>query len=136
MYQYLTIAQSSSDAAAGAFGLIFMLIAGLIGLTVAAVMIASMWKLFVKAGKPGWAAIVPIYNVVVMLEIIGRPIWWIVLFFIPVVSFFAGIIIALEFAKAYGKDLLWGLGIVFLGIVFLPLMAFGDTQYQGPDPLF
>lgn len=132
---HLTIAQASSSDL-GFIGLIFGLIGGLIGLAVALVMIASMWKLFTKAGKPGWAAIIPIYNVIVLLEIIGRPIWWIVAFFIPVVNFVAGVVITIEFAKAYGKDILWGLGMVFFGFIFMPLLAFSDARYQGPDPLF
>lgn len=135
MYHFLTIAQASSSDF-GFIGMLFGLVGMLIGLTVAAVMIASMWKLFTKAGKPGWAAIIPIYNIVVMLEIIGRPIWWIVLFFIPVVNFVVGVVISIEFAKAYGKDIVWGLGMAFLGIIFMPLLAFSNSRYQGPDPLF
>src|SRR5882724_1213873 len=77
-------------------------------------MIASMWKVFTKAGKPGWAAIVPIYNIIVLLEIIGKPLWWIVLFLIPFVSLVAAIMVSLEVAKCFGKTPGFGIGLALL----------------------
>ena len=134
MYQWLTVAQASSDV--GFIGLIFAVIGGLIGFCFAAVMIAAMWKLFTKAGKPGWAAIIPIYNMVVVLELIGRPIWWIALFFIPFVNFLVGVVVTLELAKSFGKDMLFGLGMLFFGIIFTPILGFGSARYQGPQHIF
>jgi hypothetical protein len=96
-------------------------------LVVSVIVVVSMWKLFDKAGRPGWAAIVPFYNIIVMLDIPGRPAWWLILCFIP----FVIIVPMVDFVKAYGKDAIWGVGIYFLGFIFLPLMAFGDAQYQG-----
>jgi len=92
-------------------------------------MIASMWKVFTKAGKPGWAAIVPIYNYIVMLEIAKKPIWWIVLMLIPFVNFIMIIILFIELAKAYGKSAGFGLGMFFLMPIFWPILAFGDATY-------
>ncbi|MDG2389813.1 MAG: DUF5684 domain-containing protein [Planctomycetaceae bacterium] len=94
-------------------------------------MIASMWKVFTKAGKPGWASIVPIYNVIVMLEIAGKPIWWILLFFIPLVNIVIALLVVIDFAKAFGKGTGYALGLIFLGFIFYPMLAFGDAQYQG-----
>jgi hypothetical protein len=68
----------------------------LIWAAVLVAVIAGVWKVFTKAGKPGWAAIVPIYNLIILLEIVKRPIWWIVLFFIPLVNLFAAIVVGLE----------------------------------------
>jgi hypothetical protein len=119
-----------SAAAAGVvalFGMVFFVIA----LVIALVAVASMWKIFDKAGKPGWAAIVPIYNIIVLLEIIDKPIWWIVLFFLPFVNFIALILINLELAKKFGKDGLFAVGLIILPIIFLPMLAFGSAQYQG-----
>lgn len=96
------------------------------------VIIAAMWKLFEKADKPGWAAIVPIYNGIVMLQIVGRPVWWIILFFIPIVSLIIAILVCLDLARSFGKGAGYALGILFLGIIFLPMLAFGDAEYQGP----
>jgi len=96
-------------------------------------MIASMWKVFTKAGKPGWAAIVPIYNIIVLLEIIGKPLWWIVLFLIPFVSLVAAIMVSLEVAKCFGKTPGFGIGLALLSFIFYPILAFGDARYLGPQ---
>jgi hypothetical protein len=111
---------------AGLFGLVFVVFA----LALAVVMIASMWKIFVKAGKPGWAAIIPIYNIIVLLEIIEKPIWWIVLFFLPFANVVAAVLIDIELAKKFGKDALFGIGLLLLPIVFFPILAFGSARYK------
>ncbi|WP_428263817.1 DUF5684 domain-containing protein [Haliangium sp.] len=109
---------------------------GIIGLIVqlaiCVFLIASIWKVFAKAGKPGWAAIVPIYNLVVMLEIAGKPIWWIVLFFIPIANIIVAILIAIGIAERFGKSTGFGIGLALLGIIFYPILGFGSAQYQGP----
>ena len=92
------------------------------------------WKVFEKAGKPGWAAIIPIYNMVVFLEIVGKPVWWIVLMFIPIVSLIISIILCISLAERFGKGTGFGIGIAFLGFVFLPMLAFGDAEYSPPLP--
>lgn len=91
----------------------------------------SLWKIFVKAGKPGWAAIVPIYNLIVLLQIIEKPLWWIILFFLPLISLFIGIITNVELGKKFGKSVGFGVGLSFLPFVFLPILAFGDAKYRG-----
>ncbi|MEY3238169.1 MAG: hypothetical protein RI883_2270 [Bacteroidota bacterium] len=96
-------------------------------------MIISMWKIYSKAGKPGWASIVPIYNYVVLLEIIKKPIWWIILMLIPIVNFIVIIIIMIELAKAYGKEGGFAAGLILLPIVFFPILAFGDAKYVYGD---
>lgn len=107
------------------------MVANLVVLVIAVVVIASMWKLFTKAGKPGWAILVPIYNIIVMLEIINRPLWWFVLMLIPFVNFIVSIIVAIDFAKAYGKDGGFAIGMILLPFVFYPMLAFGDNHYVG-----
>ncbi len=92
--------------------------------------LAGVWKTFEKAGKPGWAAIVPIYNLIVLLEISGKPLWWIVLFFIPCVSIVAAILVCIEIAKKFGKEAGFGLGLAFLGFIFFPILGFGDAKYE------
>lgn len=94
--------------------------------------IATMWKLFEKAGKPGWAAIVPIYNAIVMLQIAGRPAWWFLLYFIPLVNIVIAIIVMIEFARSFGKGTGFGWGLALLGFIFFPILAWGDAAYQGP----
>lgn len=108
------------------------IVALLIQLAILAFFVVVGWKIFVKAGEPGWAAIVPIYNIIVFLKIIGKPVWWIVLFLIPIVNFVIAIIASIELAKCFGKSTGFGIGLAFLGFIFAPILAFGDATYQGP----
>lgn len=119
---------NNPEAAAGAgiFALVFLLVEFAIIILV----IVSLWKVFVKAGQPGWAILVPIYNIVVLLQIAGKPIWWIILFFIPIVNFVISILVSLEIAKKFGKSVGFGLGLAFLGFIFYPILGFGDAQYN------
>ena len=107
-------------------------IIGIIYLAVLVLMVASMWKIYVKANEPGWAAIVPIYNIVVLLKIVGKPIWWIVLFIIPLVSLVAAVLIYVSFAKSFGKSTGFAIGMLLLPFIFIPMLAFSDATYQGP----
>ena len=93
--------------------------------------IVPMWKLFEKAGKPGWAAIIPIYNIIVILEIIGEPTWWVLLFFIPFVNFIMVIILMAKFAAAFGKGAGFTVGLIVLPFIFYPILGFGKSQYVG-----
>jgi hypothetical protein len=117
--------------AAGAAGAIGALVGMVVYFGLIALIIAGVWKTFAKAGKPGWAAIIPIYNIIIMLEIAGKPIWWIILFLIPCVNIIMAIILCIEFAKAYGKGAGFGLGLAFLGFIFFPILGFGDAKYVG-----
>lgn len=97
-------------------------------------MIAGMWKVFEKAGQPGWAAIIPIYNIIVLLQVIGKPLWWIVLFIIPLVNFVALILVAMDLAVCFGKSKGWGFGLLFiLPFIGYPLLGFGDASYKAPS---
>ena len=88
--------------------------------------------MFVKAGKPGWAFIVPIYNIIVILEIVGRPTWCVLLWLIPCVNLVVVIIVMIDLAKSFGKDVVFALGLIFLGFVFMPILGFGSAEYKGP----
>ena len=102
-------------------------------LAIAVIAIVATWKIFTKAQKPGWAAIVPIYNIIVMLEVIGRPLWWILLFLIPLVNIIVGIVIAIDLAKSFGKDALFGVVALWLfSIIGYLILGFGSAQYVGP----
>lgn len=104
----------------------------IIWLVVVVLLVASLWKLFTKAGKPGWAAIVPIYNTVVLLEIVGRPIWWIVLMFIPLVNIVVAIIVLHDLSRSFGKGVGMTILNIFLPFIGLPVLAWGDAKYEGP----
>jgi hypothetical protein len=94
-------------------------------------MIISLGRIFEKAGKPGWAAMIPIYNIIVLHEVVGRPRWWVVLWLIPIVIFIAAVIVYLDLARSFGKTTLFGAGMLLLPFIFIPLLAFGDAQYRG-----
>jgi hypothetical protein len=101
-------------------------------LAVIVFIIASMWKLFEKAEQPGWAAIIPIYNTYIMLKIGGKPGWWLLLMFIPVLNIIFLVWLMNMISKSFGKDEGFTVGLVLLGIVFIPILAFGDARYLGP----
>jgi hypothetical protein len=91
-----------------------------------------IWKIFVKAGKPGWAAIIPFYNIYVELEILGLPWWFLLLMFVPVANIVISIMIIFGLAKVFGKSIGFGFGMLFLSFIFIPILAFSDARYEGP----
>ena len=94
--------------------------------------IATMWTIYTKAGKPGWASIIPIYNVVVLHQMVGKPVWWILLYLIPLVNIVIGIIVTHALSTSFGKGTGFTVGLIFLGFIFYPILAWGDAQYLGP----
>lgn len=115
-------------------------IISIIYLAVMVACVASFWKVFTKAGKPGWASLVPIYNMVVLCEIGGKPPWHVLLMCIPIVNIFVVYQVSSGVAKAFGKDGGFALGLTFLSFVFYPILAFGSARYQGaptgsPSPM-
>ena len=112
--------------AIGGIGLLFVL-------AVAAVFVIGMWKTFEKAGQPGWACLIPIYNMYILMTIAGRPAWWLLLFFIPLANLVVAFIVAIDIAKAFGKSAAWGVILLGLlgGIGYL-ILGFGEARYLGP----
>jgi hypothetical protein len=92
----------------------------------------GFWKMFEKAGQPGWAGLIPIVNLYFLCKVAGRPGWWVILYFIPIVSLVISIIVWLDTAKAFGKGAGFAIGLIFLPFIFAPVLGFGDAQYQGP----
>jgi hypothetical protein len=103
--------------------------------------IAALWKVFVKAGHPGWAAIIPIWNLYILLKVIGRPPWWLLLFLVGVIIPFVGwilllvlgVIIALDLAKSFAKSTGFAVGLFLLNFIFVPILGFGEARYVGPS---
>ncbi len=89
----------------------------------------SLWKIFSKAGQPGWASIVPVYNLYVILKIAGKPGWWLLLFLVPLVNFIIFVMAMMGMAKNFGKDGLFAVGMILLSFVFYPILAFGDAKF-------
>lgn len=108
---------------------IALLLFVLLYLAVIVLIVASQWKIFTKAGKPGWACIIPIYSAIVLLEIVKKPTWWLIMFLIPFVNIYFAIVLMNELSKSFGKDTGFTIGLIFLPFIFLPILAFGDAKY-------
>jgi hypothetical protein len=119
-----------SDTGSGIFSGTFLLVV----LALIVIGIIGMWKVFTKAGQPGWAAIVPFYNLYVLTQVAGREWWWMLLMLVPYVGFIFQLIIAADVAKRFGKSAVWGVilcGILGIGYVIL---GFGSAMYQANQP--
>jgi len=100
------------------------------------VIVIARWKVYEKAGQPGWASIIPFYDIYILLKIIGKPGWWILLVFIPGVNIIIVIWMINLLSKSFGKDVGFTLGLIFFGWLFYPILGFGSAEYVGPvgDP--
>jgi len=99
---------------------------------IAAICALMFWKIFTKAGEAGWKSMIPIYNAIILLKIVGRPSWWFILYFIPVVNLIIAILVAIDLAKSFGKSTGFAIGLIFLAPIFYLILGFGDATYQGP----
>jgi hypothetical protein len=107
----------------------YLLVVGIIMVFV----IICEWRIFTKAGKPGWACLIPIYNLIVFLEIIGKPWWHMFLLLIPFYNIYLGIKYVNLFSKSYGQGVGFTVGLLFLNIIFMAIMAFSSSiKYVGP----
>lgn len=113
---------------AGAMGTI-----SLITCIVSVFFIIVNWKLFAKAGEPGWASIIPIYNSYVLYKIAWGKGWMFLCTLIPIIGFIFPLICNIKLAKAFGKGTGFGIGLIFLPVIFQPMLAFGDAEYVGPQ---
>ncbi len=93
--------------------------------------IISHWVIFTKAGQPGWASIIPIFNLYIVIKIAEKPVWWLALCLIPCVNVIVMIMLTVALAEKFGKGVGFAIGMILLPIVFYPMLAFGDAQYQG-----
>lgn len=127
--------QSSDFAGAGALAAVVgtMLI---VGLVIALIFIVGLWKVFQKAGQPGWACLIPFYNCYVLLQIAGRPGWWLLLLLIPLVNVVIALLLAIDIAKSFGQSAAFGVILLFLlsGVGYL-VLGFGNYRYLGPAAL-
>src|SRR3990172_8845457 len=90
------------------------------------------WRMYEKAGQPGWAAIIPIYNFIVLMKIIGRPWWWILLVLIPIVNIVILIIVWNDLSKSFSHGVGFTIGLIFLSVIFILILGLGNSQYRGP----
>jgi hypothetical protein len=118
---------ATSGAMSTAFMWMFMVVLWL-------VVILAFWQVFVKAGKPGWASIIPFYNIYVLLKIAGRPGWWLLLYLIPIVNVVASLIVSIDVAKAFDKSAAFGvIGLWIFSVIGYMILGYGDAVYHGPS---
>jgi hypothetical protein len=103
-----------------------------IGLVLAVAVIAGMWMMFEKAGRPGWAAIIPFYNLYVALKVAGMSGWWLIAFFVPFVDIVIALVLYYQLAKAFGHGIGYFFGMWLLPFIFFPLIGFGASRYVLP----
>lgn len=131
-----TLDSGDAGLAAGA-AIVFLLVYIAVFIAVSALM---YWGLFEKAGEPGWASLVPFYNLWILVKISGKEGFWFILFLVPCLNIVALIVISLAIAERFGKEPIYALGLIVLPIVFFPILGFGSAQYQpigatgGPPP--
>lgn len=123
-----TLAQNSGGNGA-ALGLLFVLV---LYLAILLLVIVGYWKMYTKAGQPGWAVIVPIYNLYILCKIVGRPGWWVILLLIPYLNFIFFVIIMLDLAKSFGRGIGFAVGLILINVVFALMLGFGKSEYIGP----
>ena len=122
-YSSMLLAQQGGD---GDGGMVFMLVF----FAIFGAFFAGMWKVFSKAGQPGWAIFVPIYNFVCLARIAGRPGWWAALCCIPYLGLIPMAIMTWGVAKNFGKGSGFAVGLVLAGPIFYPILGFGSAQYN------
>jgi len=129
MNNLILIAQQYDGSQAGGmsfFPLLFTLVISIFFLVV-------MWKVYVKAGQPGWGVLIPFYNIILMLRIAGKPGWWLIFFFIPIINIVVQIVMLIDIAKNFGRGGWFAAGLIFLPIIFFPILAFGSSVYVGAN---
>ncbi len=141
-YDYSTSYTSADLATAGITGGL-MVVYGILGCVIGVLGIIAMWKIFTKAGKPGWAAIVPVYNMVVLYQIVGlNPLLLLILIgaiipfvnFLVMIAFFVlNIISSIRLAKVFGKGTGFAVGLIFLPFIFQLILAFDKSEYVGVE---
>lgn len=114
-----------------ALGLAILIPLIAIGISILILEIVALWFILEKAGEPGWAAIIPIYNYLEVIKIAGKPWWFILLMLVPVVNLVIYILILNGLSKSFGKDSAFTVGLFFLRFIFLPILGFGKAQYSG-----
>ena len=109
---------------------IIMLVFLLLTIIFSIFLLICRWKIFKKAGKEGWESIIPIYNIIILLEIVKKPYWWIFLLLIPLYNIYVAIVINIRFAKFFGKDDSFGILLTFFNFIYEPILAFGESKYN------
>jgi hypothetical protein len=109
---------------------------GLVSTALLVLSLAAVWRVFTKAGESGWKAVIPVYNALVLLDIVARPWWWLLLLLIPIVNVVVLIIVLDDLSESFGHGPFFTAGLLLMGVVFFPILAFDGSRFAGPpdDP--
>ena len=110
--------------------IIGIILAIVLWLSIVAFVIVSHWKVFEKAGQPGWSFLIPIYNILILLKIANKPWWWIFMLLIPIVNIVFAILIFHRVSLSFGKGAGFTVGLIFLSIIFWGILAFDKSEYK------
>jgi len=133
MMAALLLDNDAASAVASAGALAFGGIALIVCLAIFVVCTIGMWKVFEKSGQPGWACIIPIYNIYILLKVAGRPGWWLLLMLIPLVNLLFILLLSIDVAKSFGQSAVFGVVLIFLlGGIGYVILGFGNYRYVGP----
>ncbi|WP_018124507.1 DUF5684 domain-containing protein [Desulfovibrio oxyclinae] len=99
-------------------------------LAVLVLIIAGSWKTYQKAGEPGWAVLIPFYNLWVLLRIVDRPGWWFIMFLIPLVNLVFMLLTFIDLSRRFGMPAVFSVGLFLLPFVFWPILGFGNSRYN------
>ncbi len=102
-------------------------------LAITVLTIIARWKIYTKAGKPGWGSLIPFYTNYCLFEIAWGNGWLFLLGFVPCVNIVVTIMVQFKLAKAFGKGTGFGFGLLFLNTIFTLILGFGDARYVGPQ---
>lgn len=130
MYTYNTTYYTTTSVDTEALGAA-MGVASVFALILMVIMIVANWKIFTKAGKPGWASIVPFYNMYTLFEVAGMNGWMFLLLLVPIVNIVMAIMVYINLAKAFGQSGAFAVGLILLNPIFSLILAFGKAQYVG-----
>jgi len=108
----------------------------IVGLWMCLIELVGLWFMFIKAGEPGWAAIIPVYNYLIAIKIAGKPWWFLLLMLIPLVNLIVYILILHGLSKNFGKGGWFTAGLFFFRFIFIPILGFGKSQYAGDKSAF
>lgn len=121
--------KSELMAALAILGVVLFVVVCLVVLT-----ISARWKMFKKAGQPGWASVIPFYSAVKTLELTNYPLWWSLLMVVPIVNIFLMVVVLRRLATAFGKGAWFTIGLIFLPFIFYPILAWGKAEYSNSFP--
>ncbi len=113
-------------------GISFILLMVIFILAISILVIIAQWRIYEKAGQPGWAVLIPFFNFYILLKIVGKPAWWLLWIFVPLANIVVEIWVTNLLSKSFGKDEAFTLGLIFLSVIFYPILGFGKAEYKGP----